>query len=123
MKPWTGNIAEVRTEVSKKADPTQEPVSWTENELKRLDELKSLGTPRPLAEEMVRFQRLGIKPPPRPNTPCLKTKEYDKYPNLSEDKLKHVEECLVCKTIIHCRPYLKKLPVQKKTNLLQKIRN
>lgn len=95
---------------------------WTEKEMKRLDEMAELHVPRPLAEEMVRFQRLGLKPPPEPKGPCLKGKEYDRYPNLSEDRIQHVKECGVCRTVIYCWPNLKKMETNRPKSFIQKLR-
>lgn len=94
---------------------------WTEEERKKLDELARL-VPKSLAEELVSFQRLGLKPPPKPKGLCLKDEEYDRYPNLSGDRLEHVEECLVCGTMIRSLPTLAKLQPKERAGLLQKLR-
>jgi len=100
----------------------QEQDDWTEQERNKLRELKDLGTPRQLAEEMVRFTRLGLEPYPKPVGLCLNGEEYGKYPNLSEDKVNHVSTCYVCKTMIHCWPALQKKITRKKDGFIEKLR-
>jgi|SRR3989344_4354855 len=104
------------------SDKKQTDTVWTEKEVKRLAEMAELHVPRQFAEEMVRFRRLGLKPPPEPKGPCLKGKEYDKYPNLPEDRIQHMKECLVCRIIIRCWPNLKKREANKPRGFIQKLR-
>lgn len=97
-------------------------IDWTDEERSRLNKLREIGLPGPLTEEMVAFHRLGLESPPEAKGQCLRGKEYDKYPNLSEDKIEHVKDCLACRVMIHCLPALEsKAKVNRPPGFLQKL--